>query len=125
MLLICNRCGTKYSVGAPYCPQCTSTDFREEGDDVPKISKEDGPSNAGADPVLLPQDTDVEQPASSTEPVDGEGTPPYGEVPDGSVETVLEWVGDDEDRASAALQVEQDKSTPRVTLINALEAKLV
>ena len=119
MLLICNRCGTKYSVGAPYCPQCTSTDFREEGDDMPKISREGGPSNAGADSgVLQPQDEDVEQPAVPTEPVDGE-------VPDGSIETVLEWVGDDEDRASAALQVEQDKSTPRVTLINALEAKLV
>ena len=33
----CCACGAAYSVGAPRCPQCRSTDYEE--DSVPKISK--------------------------------------------------------------------------------------
>lgn len=49
MLWVCNRCGCKYAVGLPYCPQCTSTDHRPEGEQMPKISAT-GPSNADLNP---------------------------------------------------------------------------
>lgn len=42
-------------------------------------------------------------------------------VPDGSVADILEWVGDDEDRRRAALAAELDATTPRKTLIAALQ----
>jgi len=31
MLWICQACTTAYSVDAPRCPQCGSTDYREQG----------------------------------------------------------------------------------------------
>lgn len=47
--------------------------------------------------------------------VDGDG------VPDGTVAQVLEWVGDDRDRAQAALDAEQGKGdSSRATLVAAL-----
>ena len=48
-LLVCNRCTTRFAVGLPYCPQCTSTDCYTEGeeDDMAKITVHGGPSNAG------------------------------------------------------------------------------
>lgn len=42
-------------------------------------------------------------------------------VPDGTVEQVLEWVGDDLDRAIAACEVEQARPKPRAGLMAALE----
>jgi hypothetical protein len=45
-LWVCNRCTTKFAVGLPYCPQCTSTDAREDGSDVPKNTVYGGASNA-------------------------------------------------------------------------------
>ena len=45
-----------------------------------------------------------------------------GDVPDGSVLEVEQWVGDDKAKAAAALKVEQGKQGHgRVTLIDALE----
>jgi SAP domain. len=49
-LWVCNRCTTKYAVGLGYCPQCTSTDYREDGD-VPKNTVHGGASNADAESV--------------------------------------------------------------------------
>lgn len=43
-----------------------------------------------------------------------------GEVPTGSAEEVLTWVGDDTDRARAALAAEQAASKPRTTLVDKL-----
>lgn len=40
----------------------------------------------------------------------------------GNVDEVLAAVGDDPNKAAAALQVEQAKSRPRTTLVEALEA---
>jgi len=34
MLWICQSCTTAYSVGAPACPQCGSTEYAEEGAEV-------------------------------------------------------------------------------------------
>ena len=46
MLWTCRRCTTRFAVGLPYCPQCTSTDIEKE-DGVPKTTVHGGPSNAG------------------------------------------------------------------------------
>jgi hypothetical protein len=47
-LWICEGCTTAYAVGAPRCPHCQSTDYREEGD-MPKISAHGGATNAAED----------------------------------------------------------------------------
>jgi len=48
-LWACRSCTTRYSVGAPACPQCGSTDSYEEGNDaMSKITVHGGPSIAGA-----------------------------------------------------------------------------
>lgn len=44
------------------------------------------------------------------------------EVPDGTVDDVAEWVGDDPDRAQAALLVERAQPNQRKTLVARLEA---
>jgi hypothetical protein len=46
---------------------------------------------------------------------DGDG------VPDGAVAEVLDWVGDDSDRAVRAIEAEEVREKPRTTLISALE----
>ncbi len=47
-------CGTRYSVGAPCCPQCRADEPYEEGDPtMAKISRHGGPSNI-EDPALPP-----------------------------------------------------------------------
>lgn len=52
-----------------------------------------------------------------------EGSPESGsgEVPDGNRDVVLAWVGDDSDRAVAALEAEELREQPRTTLVAALE----
>lgn len=62
----------------------------------------------------------------------GEALPPIDEddpsaecvhdpVPEGSIAAVLEWVGDDADKAARALDAELAKDAPRSTLVAALE----
>jgi hypothetical protein len=47
-------CGTRYSVGAPCCPQCRADEPYEEGDPtMAKISRHGGPSNI-EDPTMPP-----------------------------------------------------------------------
>ena len=41
----CTACTTAYSVGAPCCPHCGSTEHEEDG--MPKITKHGGPSYEG------------------------------------------------------------------------------
>lgn len=50
-LQVCRGCTTKFSVGAPACPHCGSTDHYEEGSDMAKITVHGGPSIAGAQVV--------------------------------------------------------------------------
>jgi len=45
------------------------------------------------------------------------------QVPEGTVDEVTEWVGDDPKRAAKALKDEQKKDNPRTTLIERLERK--
>lgn len=49
------------------------------------------------------------------------GTPDPDAVPDGRIEDVVAWVGDDPDRARRALDTENATSRPRVTLVEHLE----
>lgn len=44
------------------------------------------------------------------------------QVPDGTVHEILDWVGDDPARAQAALEAEQAKDTPRISLVEPLQA---
>lgn len=44
------------------------------------------------------------------------------EVPQGTVNELLEWVGDDKDRAQLALDAENEKASPRSTAIDAFES---
>lgn len=48
---VCTECTTAYSVGAPCCPHCRATDYREQGADMPKITRLGGPTIAGASVV--------------------------------------------------------------------------
>lgn len=50
-LLVCVNCTARYSVGAPRCPQCQSTNYVEEGQDMPKVTVHGGPSNEAAEAV--------------------------------------------------------------------------
>jgi len=43
-------------------------------------------------------------------------------VPEGTVQEVLDWVGEDKDRAQKALDAESSRDEPRTTLVSALEA---
>ncbi|WP_097921746.1 hypothetical protein [Streptomyces sp. wa1063] len=48
-LWICTGCTAAYAVGAPQCPQCGSTERREEGEDVmAKVTVHGGATNADA-----------------------------------------------------------------------------
>jgi len=46
------------------------------------------------------------------------------EVPSGTISEIKEWIGDDVERARAALEVEQTREQPRVTLVEFLEDKV-
>ena len=62
------------------------------------------------------------QRASASEPAPAAPLGSGPEVPDGSVDEVLAWVGDDRDRAAQALEVEQAKDEDaRKTLLEPLE----
>jgi hypothetical protein len=50
-LWICEGCTTRYAVGAPCCPQCSGTEYVEEGAaEMAKITVHGGPSIAGEEP---------------------------------------------------------------------------
>ncbi len=49
-----------------------------------------------------------------------EASAPGEQVPAGPVAAVLEWVGEDRDRAAAALAAEQAAASPRKTLVEQL-----
>lgn len=63
MLWVCNRCTTKYAVGLPYCPQCTSTDKREDGA-VAKTTQHGGASYTDAE---RPDELAPSAPASASD----------------------------------------------------------
>jgi len=67
---------------------------------------------AGPEPTASLADDDPDGPTVDT---DGDG------VPEGSARQILEWVGDDHDRAAQALAAEERREKPRTTLVAALE----
>jgi hypothetical protein len=72
-----------------------------------------------AAPPQPPASTDTDSgggPASDGEPQDEE--PPV----DGTIDTLMTWVGDSPERAAAALAAEQAKDSPRVTAVKHLTA---
>ena len=73
------------------------------------------------DPEPEPEGGDVgEDDGDAPEP--GEDDVPDGPVPvDGTAVDVLDWVGDDPERAAEALAAEQAKDKPRSTLVKQLE----
>jgi hypothetical protein len=56
----------------------------------------------------------------SPEPVE----PAANAVPDGTVAEINDWVGDNTDRAQQALDAEEKREKPRVSLLNSLNEKL-
>ena len=48
----CADCTTAFAVGLPRCPHCRSTDFAEQGQDMPKITEHGGATNARAEVTL-------------------------------------------------------------------------
>jgi len=60
--------------------------------------------------------------ADPVDDVDGRRRRPddAGTVPSGSVKKVLAWVGDDQERAAAALNIESERSKPRTSLTDPL-----
>lgn len=73
-LWICRGCTAAYAVGAPACPHCGSTEFREdhEEDGMAKITLHGGPSNEHAQPgevgyIAAPEEEVDECPGSSSE----------------------------------------------------------
>lgn len=65
--------------------------------------------------VVVPKPAPVKVPGPTVE------TTIAVNVPDGTVQTVLEWVGTDRVRATVARQIELDSDNPRTTLIEALD----
>lgn len=78
-----------------------------------------------ADTVEVREPAPVEPPAD-TEPVEETATEDSGaadeDVPDGNADEVLAWVGDDTERALAAIEAEEAREKPRKTLLAKLDS---
>lgn len=61
------------------------------------------------------------EPDPDREPEREQSAPDAGSVPEGTVDEVLAWVGDDVGRALAALEHEKTRPQPRKSLIKRLE----
>jgi hypothetical protein len=72
---------------------------------------------APADPAAAGQTTPAAVEATVTEAE----APTAADVPTGTIEEVLTWVGDDPLRAQLAAAVESQRDTPRATLAQALD----
>jgi hypothetical protein len=64
----------------------------------------------------------VSEPAASQDPEPQTPDSDPDAVPQGSMEVVLAWVGDDQERAARALEAERSASKPRTTLVDQLTA---
>jgi hypothetical protein len=85
-------------------------------DTDPYAAPESGPNVLDADastPYVAPEEASVAAPAPVEAPADLE-------VPEGSIKTVLAWVGDDKAKAEAALDAEKS-GQKRTTLVKELE----
>lgn len=65
------------------------------------------------------------KPATETKPASAEVPKAQGsDVPEGTVKEVLNWVGDDKEKAQKALDAENATGEPRKSLVAELEEKL-
>ena len=78
----CAACGCLYAAGAPCCPECRSTE--REGDGVPKITRENGPSyEPGHEPAGWREHPGYGEPMTGVEhPADGTFSPPVTNEPE-------------------------------------------
>lgn len=67
-LLVCRKCGTKFSVGAPFCPQCTAEDAYIEGTEEDNMPRN---TVAGASLGVAHPDFDPDGPVPPIVPVGG------------------------------------------------------
>lgn len=96
-----------------------SDEFREHVAEEAAAQAERDQEWAERDPKPSPSELLQER---GFEPAPEEGGEAGGDVPDGTVDEVLDWVGDDPDRAQQALQAEQEGQN-RSTLIAELEKR--
>lgn len=89
-------------------------------DTDPYAAPDSGPNVLDADSgetYVSPVETPEEAPEAAPVAVE---TPEELDVPEGSIKTVLAWVGDDKSKAEAALDAEKD-GQKRTTLVKELE----
>jgi hypothetical protein len=87
-----------------------------------QLAEEDDPTmNVLLDPEPTEEGSGAEAEAKA-EILQAQEADAASEVPSGTSNDVLTWVGDDPDRASAALDAENQRDAPRSTLISQLEA---
>jgi hypothetical protein len=108
---VCAECLTLYSVGAPRCPHCGTTEWYEEGT-VPKISRDGGPSNAGLDAAALAESLAVEPVVTDVPTPDGEAPGKADQIETEEAETVAE---DDAADAEPEPEPKPAKNTPAKT----------
>jgi hypothetical protein len=104
MLWVCKACTTQYAVGLDRCPQCGSTEYIPDHlveADMPKISKEQGPSYA---PDLVER----------TEEADPTFTFPGAETAGAASETATA----EEDATTTVAEEEYDPSEYTVAEVN-------
>lgn len=89
--------------------------------DVVEISDEHAERLLKSGAIAPLEDVDVEPVAAGSAETRTAGEAEGEEVPDGTADDVLAWVGDDPERASWALEVEHTRDKPRSTLTAQLE----
>lgn len=100
-----------------------SDTFREGREEQEQAQADKDREFAERDPKPTPSQLEVERGLVPV-PEDSEAdTSDDSEVPDGTTQDVLDWVGDDSDRAQQALDAEQARDTPRTTLVAELERR--
>lgn len=90
---------------------------RWEGSDAPvKALAEEREEKVAAETP----DIHIDLPPASQAEMAAENEAASGDVPEGNADAVLDWVGDDRDRAEQAIAVEKERENPRSTLISKL-----
>jgi hypothetical protein len=92
---------------------------RHLADNAPKghIEVLEGDPAAASPPAPTPPGPEPKDPEGGSREQD-DGEPPL----DGTVDQLMQWVGEDTDRATRALAAEQARERPRSTLVKRLEA---